>query len=49
MNGTKNRKMEIRKTKAEELDKIMEIYAYARRFMEEHGNPNQWKKTNPPK
>ena len=41
--------MEIRKTKIEELDKVMEIYAYARQFMEEHGNPNQWKKTNPPK
>ena len=41
--------MEIRKTKAEELDKVMEIYAYARQFMAEHGNPNQWKTTNPPR
>ncbi len=41
--------MEIRKTKVDELDKVMEIYAYARQFMAEHGNPNQWKKTNPPR
>lgn len=41
--------MEIRKTKPEELDLVMEIYAYARRFMAEHGNPNQWKNTNPPR
>ena len=41
--------MEIRKTRIEELDMVMEIYAYARQFMEAHGNPNQWKKTNPPR
>ena len=41
--------MEIRKTKIEELDVVMEIYAYARQFMADHGNPNQWKKTNPPR
>lgn len=41
--------MEIRKTKIEELDIVMEIYAYARQFMADHGNPNQWKKTNPPR
>lgn len=41
--------MEIRKTKIEELDAVMEIYAYARQFMADHGNPNQWKKTNPPR
>ncbi len=41
--------MEIRKTRPEELDEVMEIYAYARQFMAEHGNPNQWKKTNPPR
>ena len=34
--------MEIRKTKVSDLTRIMEIYAYARRFMAEHGNPNQW-------
>lgn len=26
---------------------IMNIYAYARKFMAEHGNPNQWKNNNP--
>ncbi len=41
--------MEIRKTRLEEIDEVMEIYAYARQFMAEHGNPNQWKKTNPPR
>ena len=40
--------MQIRKTKMEELDEVMKIYAYARKFMAEHGNPNQWKTTNPP-
>ena len=41
--------MEIRKTRPEEIDEVMEIYAFARQFMAEHGNPNQWKKTNPPR
>ncbi len=39
--------MEIRKTRIEELDTILEIYQRARTFMETHGNPNQWKKTRP--
>ncbi len=39
--------MEIRKTKIEELDQIMEIYAHARQFMAEHGNPNQWGTAKP--
>lgn len=39
--------MEIRKTRIEELDKVMEVYAYARKFMEEHNNPNQWKNHKP--
>jgi len=39
--------MEIRKTKIEELDIVMGIYARARRFMVEHGNPNQWGQTHP--
>ena len=34
--------MEIRKVKADEIDRVMEIYAYARKFQAEHGNPNQW-------
>ncbi len=34
--------MTIRKTTIRDLARIMEIYAYARRFMAEHGNPDQW-------
>ena len=40
--------MEIRKSTARDLDRIMEIYAYARQFMAAHGNPNQWGPTNWP-
>ena len=52
MNGMKNRrlkrqKMKIRKTEIDELDQVMEIYAYARKFMAEHENPNQWKNNKP--
>jgi putative acetyltransferase len=32
----------------EELPRIEEIYAYARRFMALTGNPNQWGNKNPP-
>lgn len=32
-----------------DLPRILEIYAYARQFMAETGNPNQWGKTNPPR
>ena len=39
--------MEIRKTKPDEIDKVMAIYARARRFMAEHGNPTQWGTTKP--
>lgn len=39
--------MQIRKTKPEELDQVMAIYAHARQFMAEHGNPNQWGKVKP--
>ena len=38
---------QIRKAKREELPRIEEIYAFARKFMEETGNPNQWGKTTP--
>lgn len=41
--------MEIRNTKLEELDKVMEIYANARIFMAEHENPTQWKDNWPPR
>ena len=40
--------MRIRKTKPEDIGRIMEIYAYARKFMAEHGNPNQWGPTRWP-
>ena len=40
--------MKIRKTEEKDLDRIMEIYAYARSFMAEHENPNQWGPTNWP-
>ena len=34
--------MEIRHSTEQDFKRIMEIYAYARKFMAEHGNPNQW-------
>ena len=34
--------MLIRKTRAEELERVMEVYAHARAFMAEQGNPHQW-------
>ncbi len=40
--------MEIRKSTGQDFDRIMEIYAFARHFMAEHGNPNQWGPTNWP-
>ena len=39
--------MEIRKTKMEELEQVMAIYARARQFMAEHGNATQWGTTKP--
>lgn len=39
----------IRKANREDLERILEIYAYARKFMAKTGNPNQWGKTNPPR
>ncbi len=38
----------IRKAEWEDLPRIEEIYAYARQFMADTGNPNQWGKTTPP-
>ena len=38
----------VRKAEMKDLPRIEEIYAYARAFMAETGNPNQWGKTNPP-
>lgn len=34
--------IEIRKTTTSDLDRVMEIYGFARRFMAENGNPKQW-------
>lgn len=39
----------VRKAVHEELETILSIYAVAREFMAQTGNPNQWGKTNPPK
>lgn len=38
---------QIRKAKPEDLPRIEEIYAYARKFMAETGNPHQWGTTTP--
>ena len=40
--------MIIRKSDIQDLPRIQEIYAYARSFMAQHGNPNQWGPTNWP-
>lgn len=34
--------MNIRLSRNEDLQEIMKMYDYARRFMQEHGNGNQW-------
>lgn len=39
--------MEVRKAREEDLDTLMEIYARARAFMAETGNPDQWKDSYP--
>ena len=40
--------MKIRKTTEADFDRIMAIYVFARSFMAEHGNPNQWGPTHWP-
>lgn len=40
--------MKIRKSTNQDLNRMMEIYSYARTYMAEHGNPNQWGPTNWP-
>ena len=40
--------MKIRHSTEEDFHQIMKIYEYARHFMAEHGNPNQWGPTNWP-
>jgi len=43
-------KFRIRTAAYEDMDTIMAIYAHARDFMIEHGNPHQWAERNwPPK
>lgn len=37
----------IRKAASSDMEDILAVYAYARKFMAEHGNPNQWGKTKP--
>ena len=40
--------MEIRHSTEDDFQQIMKIYEYARHFMAEHGNSNQWGPTNWP-
>lgn len=40
-------KYQVRKAQTEDLPRIEAIYAYARQFMAQTGNPNQWGKTTP--
>lgn len=42
-------KYQIRQAKENDLERVEEIYAYARNFMAKNGNPNQWGKTHPPR
>ncbi len=39
--------MHIRHAQKEDLPRLLEIYAIARRFMAENGNPDQWKNHKP--
>ena len=36
--------MKIRKANLEDMNRILEIYAYARDFMVKRGNPKQWRR-----
>lgn len=40
--------MKIRQTEFTDLETVMNIYAHARQFMAEHGNPKQWGPRNWP-
>ena len=40
--------MKIRNSTEQDFPRIMEIYDFARKYMAEHGNPNQWGPTNWP-
>lgn len=39
--------MEIRLAKETDIESIMEVYAFARNFMAQNGNPTQWNTTYP--
>ncbi|MEI3525592.1 MAG: hypothetical protein V8Q27_05275 [Eubacteriales bacterium] len=39
----------IRHAEIQDLTAIEAVYAHARKFMEETGNPNQWGKNHPPR
>lgn len=39
--------MKIRKSSLPELEQLLKLYANARAFMAENGNPNQWNNTYP--
>ena len=39
---------QVRKANWDDLNRIEELYAQARAFMAENGDPNQWGKTHPP-
>lgn len=41
--------MEIRKATPSDLEEILKIYAHARKFMAENGNPSQWGQNYPAK
>lgn len=41
--------MEIRKATGNDTERILELYAMARTFMRENGNPDQWGDHYPPK
>lgn len=39
----------IRQAEIQDLEALEAVYAHARKFMEETGNPNQWGKHHPPR
>ena len=41
------REISIDKAKMQDMPRILEIYAYARNFMRENGNPTQWEDLEP--
>ena len=39
--------LEMRAARAEDIDRVMEVYAAAQDYMIASGNPTQWRRTNP--